>query len=122
MRYVMFTWVDSEDAAAWEQWSDEEKEAEVARHREWFGKHRDKIAGGEELDYPRTAKTLRPGRQGEGVVVTDGPFVEAKEFLGGFVILEAESMDQAVAIASEWPSLASQPHAAVAVQKVFERG
>ena len=121
MRYVMFTWVDAEDAAAWEKWSDEEKEADVARHREWFGKYHEKVAGGEELDYPRAVKTLRPGRQGEGVVVTDGPFVEAKEFLGGFVILEAESMEEAVEMASEWPSLARQPHARVEVSATYVR-
>jgi hypothetical protein len=122
MRYVMFTWVHPDDAMAWEGWSDAEKEADVNRHREWFGKHGGKIAGGEELDYPRVVKTLRAGRQGEGVVVTDGPYVEAKEFLGGFVILEADSMEEAVAMASEWPSLAGQPNATVTVQQVFQRG
>ena len=49
-------------------------------------------------------------------------YVEAKEFLGGFVILEADGWDEAVAMASEWPSLRSQPHAMVTLQKVFERG
>jgi hypothetical protein len=122
MRYVMFTWVHPDDAAAWEAWKDEDKGADVSRHRAWFSKHRDRIAGGEELDYPRKVKILRPGRQDEGVVVTDGPFVEAKEFLGGFVILEADTWDEAVAMASEWPSLSSQPHAMVTVQQVYERG
>jgi len=121
MRYVMFTWVDSEDAAAWEQWSDEEKEADVARHREWFGRYHDSVVGGEELDYPRTVKTLRPGRQGQGVVVTDGPYVEAKEFLGGFVIIEAKDLDEAVRMASDWPSLASQEHARVEVSPTYVR-
>ena len=65
---------------------------------------------------------IRPGRQADGVVVTDGPYVEAKEFLGGFVILEAESWDEAVAMASEWPSLSTQPNAMVTIQQVFERG
>jgi hypothetical protein len=122
MRYVMFSWVDPADAAAWEQWSDAEKQADVDRHREWFGKYQDKIVGGEELEFPRTVKTLRPGRQGEGVVITDGPYVESKEFLGGFIVLEAEDWDEAVAIASEWPSLVSQPKATVSLQRVYERG
>jgi hypothetical protein len=121
MRYVMFTWVHPDDAAAWEAWKDADKQADVSRHGEWFSKHRDKIAGGEELDYPRTVKTLRPGRQAEGVVVVDGPYVESKEFLGGFVVLEVDSWDEAVAIASEWPSLSSQPNASVTLQQVFVR-
>jgi hypothetical protein len=122
MRYVMFSWVDSADAALWDRWSEAEKQADVDRHRDWFGKYHDRIVGGEELEFPRTVKTLRPGRQGEGVVVTDGPYVESKEFLGGFIVLDVADWDEAVAIASEWPSLVSQPNATVSVQRVFERG
>lgn len=101
MRYVLMNWVHPDDVAAWEGMSAEEQQADVQRHVEWFGKHREHIAGGEELDLPRTVKTLRPGRQGEGVVITDGPYIETKELLGGFVILEAADMDEALAIAAE---------------------
>jgi hypothetical protein len=121
MRYVLFNWLSAEDIARWESWTPEEQQADVQRHMEWFGRHRDHIAGGEELDLPRTVKTLRPGPQGEGVVVTDGPYVESKEILGGFVILEAESMEQAIEIASDWPSLGHMPNATVQVQPVFSR-
>ena len=121
MRYVLFNWLSPEDLADWESWTPERQQADVQRHIEWFSKHRDHIVGGEELDEPRTVKTLRPGRQGEGVVVTDGPYVESKEVLGGFVILEVDSMDDALAIASEWPSLHSQPNATVQVQPGYVR-
>ena len=67
-------------------------------------------------------KSLRPGRQGEGVVTVDGPFLETKEILGGFVIVDVDSMDEAVAMAREWPSLASQPNATVQVREGFVRG
>lgn len=121
MRYVLFNYVHPDDVAAWEAWTPQEQEADVGRHRAWFGKWREHIAGGEELVFPRTVKTLRPGRQGEGVVITDGPYVETKELLGGFVVLETESLEQALSIASEWPSLATQPHATVQLQPVFVR-
>lgn len=121
MRYVLFNWLSPEDVADWQTWTPEEQQADAERHMGWFAKHRDHIVGGEELDEPRTVKTLRRGRQGDGIVVTDGPYVEAKEILGGFVILEAESMERAVAIASEWPSLATQPNATVQVQPGFVR-
>ena len=121
MRYVLFNWLSPEDLADWETWTPEQQQADVERHMAWFGKHRDHIVGGEELAAPSTVKTLRRGRQGEGIVVTDGPYVEAKEILGGFVILEAESVEQAVEIASEWPSLTSQPNATVQVQPGFVR-
>ena len=121
MRYVLMNWVHPDDVAAWEQMSAEEQQADVQRHVEWFRKHREHIAGGEELDLPRTVKTLRPGRQGEGVVITDGPYIETKEILGGFVIIDAADMDEALAIASEWPSLGTQAQATVQLQPVFQR-
>ena len=55
-------------------------------------------------------------------MITDGPYVETKEILGGFVILETESLDEAVRIASDWPSLSSQQNATVQLQPVFDRG
>jgi hypothetical protein len=42
------------------------------------------------------AKSLRPKPDG-GVLITDGPYLETKEHIGGFWILEAADMDQAVA-------------------------
>ena len=121
MRYVLFNWVHPDDVAAWEAWTPDEQQADAERHVAWFRKWREHIAGGEELDFPPTVKTLRPGRQGEGVVVTDGPYIETKELLGGFVILDAADMDEAIAIASEWPSLATQPNATVQVQPIYRR-
>jgi hypothetical protein len=121
MRTVLMNYVHPDDVVAYEALSPEEQQADVERHIAWFRKHRAHIVGGEELDEPRKVKTLRPGRQGEGVVVTDGPYIEAKELLGGFVILETETMEQALEIAREWPSLATQPNATVQLQPVFVR-
>jgi hypothetical protein len=121
MRYVIFNWVHPDDVAAWEAWTPEEQAADVERHRAWFARWREHIVGGEELDLPHRVRTLRPGRQGEGVSVTDGPYVETKELLGGFVIVEAADMDEAVAMASEWPSLSTQPNATVQVHPGYVR-
>jgi len=52
------------------------------------------FAGG--LQRARSAKSLRAQRDGK-VVVTDGPYVETKEHVGGFWILEAADMDEALA-------------------------
>ena len=52
------------------------------------------FAGG--LSAPSSAKTLRRQPKGE-VVITDGPYLEAKEHVGGFWILEAADMDEALA-------------------------
>ena len=52
------------------------------------------FAGG--LSAPSHAKSLRPRPNGE-VLITDGPFLEAKEHVGGFTIIEAADMDEALA-------------------------
>jgi len=62
----------------------DELEAAGARH----------FAGG--LSAPNQAKTLRLTPSGE-VLITDGPYLEAKEHVGGFWILEAADMDEALA-------------------------
>ena len=59
--------------------------------------------GGEALDSARNAVTLRM-RDGE-VRVTDGPFVETKETLGGFLLLEARDLNHAIALMSKHPAL-----------------
>jgi hypothetical protein len=55
----------------------------------------------QQLEEPSTAKTvrIRKGRQ----TTMDGPFAEAKEVLGGFNLIEARDMDEAVRIAAEFP-------------------
>ena len=55
----------------------------------------------QQLESPATAKTLR--RRNNRLTVTDGPFAETKEILAGFNLIEADDMDEAVRIASEFP-------------------
>src|SRR6516225_11540833 len=59
--------------------------------------------GGEALDSARNAVTLRP-KDGE-VEVTDGPFVETKETLGGILLLEARDLNHAIALMSKHPGV-----------------
>ena len=59
------------------------------------------LHGSQQLEDPASARTLRVR---DGVSrVTDGPFAETREFLAGFNLIEAESMDAAMAIAREFP-------------------
>ena len=55
----------------------------------------------QQLEPVSTARSVRV--RGGKLTVTDGPFTETKEILGGFNIIEAENMDEAVRIASEFP-------------------
>ncbi|WP_424187304.1 YciI family protein [Actinokineospora sp. G85] len=49
---------------------------------------------GQGLEAPETATVLRA--DGDGVLVTDGPFVELKEYLGGFSVIRAADLDEAL--------------------------
>jgi hypothetical protein len=60
------------------------------------------MLGGEGLQPTSTATTVRV-RDGE-TLVTDGPFAETKEQLGGFYLIDVESLDEAIEIASRVPS------------------
>jgi hypothetical protein len=65
------------------------------------------FAGGEALQPARTAVTLR-FRDGK-VVVTDGPYAETKEQVGGILILEADDLEHAIRLMSEHPGVRGGP-------------
>lgn len=58
-----------------------------------------KLDSGHQLQPAQTAKTVR------STGVTDGPFIETKEALGGYSVIEADTMDEAVDIAKTWPGV-----------------
>ena len=59
------------------------------------------LHGSQQLEDPHTARTLRVR---DGLArVTDGPFAETREFLAGFNLIEADSMDAAMEIARQFP-------------------
>jgi hypothetical protein len=62
-----------------------------------------KILGGERLRPTATATTLRVN--GGNRLLSDGPFAETKEQLGGFYMVEAANLDEAVELASKMPHL-----------------
>jgi hypothetical protein len=62
-----------------------------------------RILGGEALDRSTTASTVRQ-REGAEPLVTDGPFIETKEALGGYYVIEARDLDQALELAKVCPS------------------
>lgn len=62
------------------------------------------FAGGEGLQDSRNAVTLRWGG-GQGVEVTDGPYAETKEQIGGILILEANDLNHAIHLMSKHPGV-----------------
>jgi hypothetical protein len=99
----------------WESLSDDEKGAiygEYAAVSESPG-----IVGGQELQGADTATTVRV--QNGQALTTDGPFAETKEALGGFFLLDADNIDDAIAMAARIP--AARRGGAVEVRPVVER-
>ena len=83
------------DAAAEAAMTADERKAIVDEHI-GFRRHlaeRSAQVIGEALAPPETGSTVR--FDGERMIVTDGPFLETKEALGGFYVLEAESIEEA---------------------------
>ena len=81
--------------------------AAYERINQWFDEYgrAGKIVGGHELQGPHTATTVR-FKDGKAMVV-DGPFIEAKEVIGGYAELEVADLDEALEIAKTWPGQTS---------------
>jgi hypothetical protein len=75
------------------------------------------VIGGEQLQPVETATTVRV--QGGQTLLTDGAFVEAKEHLGGYLLVEAGELDEALEIAARIP--AARMGGVVEVRPVVER-
>ena len=77
------------------------EESVMKGHMAFGDTHGAKLAGGNALQGTGTATSIRP--DGSGFVVTDGPFLESKEALGGYYLVEAADLDEAIAIAKDIP-------------------
>jgi hypothetical protein len=107
MKYVCFGYFDEE---AWAAMSQSEQQCfmdECFAYDDVLRKNGQSILGGEALQTVQNAKTVR-FRNGK-VTITDGPYAETKEQIGGFLFLEARDMDEAVRLLSNHPGLKSGP-------------
>jgi hypothetical protein len=59
------------------------------------------MVANEALELPKTAKTVRV--EADGHTITDGPFAETKEQLGGFCLIDVENLDEAIEWAKKVP-------------------
>ena len=102
MRYMlMFVDTDTD----WSGVPDEERDRMFQTIGAWWGKHSEsgKIVGGEQLQPAATAKTVTHTGNGK-TVVTDGPFIEAKERIGGYAIVNVGGLEDALQLARTWPA------------------
>jgi hypothetical protein len=100
---------------AWESLSEEEKGAVYAAYKgvgETPG-----VSSGLQLAPPETATTVRV--QDGKTLTTDGPFVELKEAIGGYLLFDADDLDAAIELASRIP--AARMGGGIEVRPVVER-
>ncbi len=91
------------DEAQWAGATPEENTQLTKEHMEFGQRHAGVIRGGNALQATSTATSVRPGPDG-GAPVTVGPVAETKEALGGYYLIEAADLDQALAVAREVPT------------------
>jgi hypothetical protein len=102
MKYICLGYFDEKQ---WETMSESERNAimdECFTYDDVLRKN-GHFAGGEALESPRDATTIRL-RNGQ-VSITDGPYTETKEQLGGILILEATDLNHAVQLMSKHPAV-----------------
>jgi hypothetical protein len=101
-RYV-FLMYDAED---WYDTADDQSVIDEMRlHEEFMAAVQEagaSVVGGEALERSSTASTVRHGE--DGALVTDGPFADTKEALGGFYVIDAPDLDVALRLARACPA------------------
>jgi len=97
MKYMLLTYLDEK---AWMKLTEAEKQEQMALCAPHVQKllASGKLLGGAPLHPTSTATTLR--MENGKRLMTDGPFAETREQLGGYTIFEAENLDEALAMAS----------------------
>jgi hypothetical protein len=92
------------DNGTYDGLSAEEMQKIFERFRTWSGKLRErgKLKGGEKL---RDHQGRVVKRDGSKVAISDGPFAEAKEIIGGFFVVDAKNYDEALSLAKDCPHL-----------------
>ncbi|AXT56064.1 hypothetical protein J8L88_13380 [Aquimarina sp. MMG015] len=99
MKQFMLLFKGGDDV--WDAKSEEEQNAHMEKWMQWIGQmaEEEKYVGGERL-YP-AVKTIHPG----GTKITDRSFAEAKELVGGYITVLAETLDEATEMAKGCPGL-----------------
>jgi hypothetical protein len=107
VKYLLLLNNDTEEARSWHSLSAEEarrlREQEIPRWTDFMGWMAEQgiEASGLELEDPAKARVVRV-RDGQ-TVVTDGPFAETKETIGGYFLVDCKDLDQAIEVAQRVP-------------------
>jgi hypothetical protein len=104
MKYVLLFVGTRDDQDRWDKMTPEQIQASMGGAGQWFEKfsRTGKIVSGEQLQGYKTVTTVR--HENGQKVVTDGPFIESKEVIGGFAVVNVDDLAEAQQMAKEWPA------------------
>lgn len=108
------------DEARWNTMSAAERQQIDDGHRAFRAKAGTAVLSSGQLESSETATTLR-GIDQNIPVITDGPYAEAKEVLGGFYVVRAENLDEAIGYAGVLAEVAHD-HSCVEVRPLVDHG
>lgn len=111
MKYMLMFAGSEEYYEAFQSFPEEKRKEALARVDRWSQEQAaaGRLLEGHSLQPASTATTLRIEQGRDGLptgkaLVTDGPFIDAKERIGGYVIVDVPDLDAAIALARSWPA------------------
>ncbi len=104
----------------WAAMSAQQRQELDEAHRAFVAAAGPAVLDGRELEQASVATTLRADPTGR-VTITDGPFLETKEAVGGYYLIEAADLDEVIALASRLYEV-SAGHSGVEIRPVVDRG
>jgi hypothetical protein len=104
VKYMLLFFADED---AWMELSEETRTAAIGQISAWYGQQAQagRIIEGRRLSGKSTATAVRLGSAGKSAqpTIIDGPFIEAKESIGSYAIVEVADLDEALTLAKSWP-------------------
>lgn len=115
MKYMLLTYLDEQKWLALSAEQQREEMEKCQPHVDWLVSS-GKLLGGAPLHPASTATTVRA--HGGKRIVTDGPFAETREQLGGYTLIEAKDLDEAIDIAAGY--LGDESLASIEVRPILD--
>ena len=119
MKYLLLFCGNQEELAAWQALSEEARAQSRAKTSQWMQEHRSQIRKSYGLHLPHTVTSVHSGSNGQ-LLVTDGPFLEGTEVIGGVAEIEVADLDEALQFAKAWAAAHAPGHPVVEIWPVVE--
>lgn len=101
MKYLLLFCGTREEFAEWQATPEEARILAAKRTAQWMDEHSAQVRLHNGLHLPHTVTSVHVGANGLPLV-TDGPFLEGTEVIGGFAIIEVADLDEALQLARMW--------------------